>query len=302
MINFIDDRYEMSKAFINKDSGSILKVVKENINDLTYYITKNEMILGFKISTNSSLSRLYKDNFFVVKFYMINVNALHNEEQYDMFVSLLKKLNAYIRENKGYYNVRIPTHIVDIIKAYNTVFKESYFCGGTVELALCKRKEIQANNTINVFFCEKAYIELHKTELMNLAYNSFKEYQGQYHISPITENKAGEIYEKWVENCVEKYSNGSIIVAEIDNIPVGFLLLAENQEVVDLELVTVDSKYRGRGVYKSMMSYLMNYVDLSNKRFVSSTQFDNFISQSMWIDCGMKPYYSIYNFHINKLV
>lgn len=61
----------------------------------------------------------------------------------------------------------------------------------------------------------------------------------------------------------------------------------------------MDAKYRKLGAYRAMISFLVNYAYENNKSFVTSTQFDNYIVQGVWNSIGLKPFYSIYNFHID---
>jgi hypothetical protein len=49
-----------------------------------------------------------------------------------------------------------------------------------------------------------------------------------------------------------------------------------------------------------MISFGVNYATENHKDFVTSTQFDNFIVQGVWASIGLKPFYSIYNVHLDR--
>ena len=135
---------------------------------------------------------------------------------------------------------------------------------------------------------------------MEMTLESFKTYQGQYHISPITEKKAGQIYENWIKYSLDHCNGKDIVVAEYNQIPIGFVTIAEKESAVEGVLSAVQSEYRQFGAYRAMISFLVNDAFEKEKSFITSTQFDNFIVQGVWNSIGLKPFYSIYNFHIDK--
>ena len=259
------------------------------------------MLYGFHITTNSPLTELFKRPFYVVRFTFANVNTMHNAKQEVCMIELLKKLKEKIQQQKGYYNFRIPSHIVDLVKGYNEVFKEGYFCGGTVEEVISgKIVENKLKDGLRVFFADLDYINKHKKTLLDMTFQSFQSYQGQYHISPVTEEKAGEIYENWIHYSLEHCDGQDVVIAEYDNRPIGFVTILEKENAVEGVLSAVESEYRKFGAYRAMISYIVNYAQKKGKSFITSTQFDNFIVQGVWNSIGLKPFYSIYNFHIDK--
>ena len=97
------------------------------------------------------------------------------------------------------------------------------------------------------------------------------------------------------------HCNGKdIVVAEYNQIPIGFVTIAEKESAVEGVLSAVQSEYRQFGAYRAMISFLVNDAFEKEKSFITSTQFDNFIVQGVWNSIGLKPFYSIYNFHIDK--
>ena len=91
-----------------------------------------------------------------------------------------------------------------------------------------------------------------------------------------------------------------MVVACKDSIPVGFVTIKETDNAVEGILSAVDPKNRKLGAYRAMIAYLINYANENKKSFVTSTQFDNYIVQGVWNSLGLKPFYSIYNIHIDN--
>lgn len=258
-------------------------------------------MFGFHITRNQNVSKIYGMDCYVVKFVFSDVSQLHDSRQEQILCQLLKKLEHWINTHKGYYNLRIPTHIVDLIKALNATFMNPIFCGGTVEELIHGKYVDDCNaNKLTIEFADREYIEKNKTGLMEMTLESFETYQGQYHISGVTQDKAGLIYENWIKGSMNAQDNERCVVAKINEKPVGFVTIKETENAVEGVLSAVDSKNRKLGAYKAMIAYLINYANQNNKSFVTSTQFDNFIVQGVWNSLGLRPFYSIYNMHIDS--
>ncbi len=299
MVSFIDDNFTLAEGFLKRDYTEIGNNIRKEKENLTIYEEIDDLLVGCMVTKNIPLSNLYKGEFYVVRFLCANVDTMHNEKQMNCIIELLKKLKERMEKNKGYYNFRIPSHIVDIIKAYNVVFQGGIFCGGTVEEIISgKSVSNQLKDGLKVFFGNSSYIEKHKNTLMDMTYKSFESYQGQYHLSYVTEEKAGKIYENWIESSLNECNDKNVIIAEYEGSPIGFVTIAEKEHAVEGVLSAVENKHRKLGAYRAMISYIVNYANENGKSFITSTQFDNFIVQGVWNSIGLKPFYSIYNFHI----
>lgn len=300
VVSFVDDNFQLADAFLKRDYTELSSKIQENSRELTVCQQYDDVILGAKITKNNPLSEQFQDEFFVVRFQFSNIDTLHNEKQYENMLKMFGKLKEKMDGCHGYYNMRIPSHIVDAVKAYNQVFHEGIFCGGTVEEVIAKKQvEITPKEGLQVFFADSAYVNRHKESLMNMTFKSFETYQGQYHISPVTENGAGQIYENWIKESLD-HCDKNIVVAEYHGEPVGFVTIAERENGVEGVLSAVEGRFRKLGAYRTMISYIVNYAENHHKCFITSTQFDNFIVQGVWNSIGLKPFYSIYNFHIDK--
>ena len=92
-----------------------------------------------------------------------------------------------------------------------------------------------------------------------------------------------------------------MMCVECNGEPAGFSLLSEDEYGIDMELTAVSEQFRGRGLYTELMRENVRYAVSRDRIFVSSTQLDNFGSQRTWAKVGMRPYYTIYNFHCDCL-
>ncbi len=296
--SYLDDNSILGKAFIERTNSELNTIIQNG--EYEYSEDNNDQIYAFSIKKNESLSEIYNDNYQVVRLVLKNIDTMHSEEQEKHFKKLFLSLEEYMNDNPAYYNVRIPTHFVDAIKAYNEIFKKDIFCGGTVEwIGANKKIDIEMKPGIDVFWADKEYIENNKARLLDIAYTSFEQYQGQYHISPVTAGKAGIIYQKWLENSFDNYQ-GNVLIVTHENTPISFVLYGETDYSVEAVVGAVDNEYRKYGAYRLMISTGVNYATSKNKNFVTSTQFDNYIVQGVWTSLGLKPFYSIYNIHCDR--
>lgn len=301
IVSFVDDNLKLVDSVIKRDYSFLQQEIIDDFKDLDEFVRQGDCLCGYKISVNEPLTNLYGFTCFVVRFVFAAFDTHHTEAQKDMLVELLNKLRLHMDNNKGYYNLRVPAHFIDITKAANEVLKDVIICGGTVELYTEKHDRFfERNNDINIFIADNEYILNQKDNLVEIAHQSFDVYQGQYHISHVLDSKAGTIYENWIANAIEQKTDDVIFVAEYQNEPIGFLLTKERYNANEVALGAVGSKRRKLGAYKNLMDYHIEYSCNDNKAAVTSTQFENYISWTIYTSLGMKPFYSIYNYHIDK--
>ena len=301
IISFIDNDYKYVRAFIKRDYTEIANEIKSSRKDLNYSFEFNGKIYGYKITTNRLLTEVYGEDFFVVHFYFLDIDTLHNSEQESCIRKLLDHLMEEITEKKGYYNLKLPANIVDLIRAYNHLKQPFIFCGGTVEQYIYDKPVPESNKSgLHVFIADKEYVSRHYEELLTMTYRSFETYQGQYHLSSAISDKAGDIYKSWINGSLQPQSDDKVIVAEHEGMPIGYVTIDEDDFAVEGVLSSVSSEYRQYGAYKAMIAYIINYAYKNNKSFITGTQFDNFIVQGAWNSLGLRPFYSFYNVHFDN--
>lgn len=298
---FVDDNLLLGECYVRRDYSQLREKITGGGYNATEYLTDNGEVFGFHITRNQNVSGVYGMDCYVVKFIFSGASQLHDGRQEQVLCQLMSKVKAHIDAHKGYYNLRIPTHIVDLIKAVNATFTNTIFCGGTVE-ELIHGNYVEEYNAdkLTIKFADRMYLEKYKAELLGMTLASFQSYQGQYHISGVTQSKAGRIYENWIMETMSALNHERVVVAVKDDAPMGFVTIKESKSAVEGVLSAVDPAKRKSGAYKAMIAYLINYAAQKDKSFVSSTQFDNFIVQGVWSSLGLRPFYSIYNIHIDN--
>lgn len=303
-VPYIDDLFLMGEAQGDKDYEKLHNEILDRKNAMTDYVEFEEEIFGFLIHDNQVLSKLCDMPVKVIRFMFSGVETLHKPEQLVAMEQLFGKLFIRMQEEKVYYQLRLPGHVVDAVKALKMITDRGIFCGGTTyyqsgqyEKVLMEKDAMEKPDGLVIDFATQGEINACKDALKTMATLSFKEYQGQYHISPVTERYAADIYRNWIEAELNGNSDKKILLAKMKGEIAGFCLLNEEERGMDMELVTVSSDFRGMGVYKNMIAYLLRYAGECNKYFYSSTQIDNYASQHTWASRGMKPFYTIYNYH-----
>lgn len=301
--SYIDNNALLGKSFLEKNYDAVNDWIMAQMDTLAICQSLDGSVYALDISRNKPLSDLYQDNFFVVRVVLKDVDTFHSDKQEKAFIDIFKQLENHMANKPGYYNLRLPTHFVDCLRAYNSIPKKNaLFCGGTVEwIVKNKRTDFKTDKGTSVFWADADYIAKYKERLLEIAYKSFEKYQGQYHISAVTSGGAGKIYENWLQQSFENYQ-GKTVIVEYDRNPISFLLFKDTPFALEGVISAVDEDYRKYGAYKLMIKSGINHAEQESKAFVTSTQFDNFIVQGVWASLGLKPFYSIYNIHLDRRV
>ena len=71
-ISFIDDNMVLAKYYLQRDYSELAEEIKLKKEKFTGYIELYEMLAGFTVSKNESLSKMSNSNFFVVRFTLAN--------------------------------------------------------------------------------------------------------------------------------------------------------------------------------------------------------------------------------------
>ncbi len=305
LVAYADDGIMMADAYLKRNYSALSEKIVSQKDEYSYAIDDNGKIFAYDIRKNGSLSGIYGFECYVVKFALSSVDTLHQKEQEDALRDLCVHLKEQMSAVKAYYNVRLPSHISDLIRVFNEVFDGSkiYFCGGTVEYVQTADavREFEKHPDLKLFYADRDYLKEHSKVLIDLAHESFKSYQGQYHISPMTSDSAGSIYADWIRNSISEMSDDEILIAEVDGEIAGYVTFRRSERAIEGILSSVDPAFRKHSVYKSLISYLTYEAQKNGSFFYTSTQFDNFIVQGAWISLGLKPFASIYNHHLNFL-
>lgn len=300
---FVDDGVLMTKSFVEKDICLLKNYISSHHKDYSFCIMENNEYYCYDIVKNNPLTEIYNFNCYVVKFAFSSIDTLHDESQEKVLQKLLEQLKKETENINGYFNIRIPCHLSDLIVTFNSLFygKDLQFCGGTIEQLHTGSDLARDNNDdiVKVSFVELSNDTSTRRKLIDIAEKGFTYYQGQYHISRITSTKAKDIYVNWIQKSIIK--NDLLLIATFNDEIAGFVTVKLDGNIYEGLLSSVDTRFRGKGIYKTMISYLIKYANNNDGFFISSTQIDNYIVQRTWSSLGMKTLYSIFNFHLNKL-
>ena len=123
--------------------------------------------------------------------------------------------------------------------------------------------------------------------LMTIAKGSF-EYD-RYHSDPTLDNSlCDRYYEQWIYNSCHGFAD-KVIVSEFNHEVVGFTTgkADHEQEYGRLVLSAVSNKYRGLGIYTSMIYEGVKWLETEGfKGLIVGTQINNVAVQKAWIKLG----------------
>lgn len=298
-IAYTEDIERLALAFVKRDYSEISNHIKQNKQALSYYLEQDGELYGYEIRENIPLSNLYGFRVRLVEFSFSGIDVLYNTTEENILKKLFNTLDTVIKNERAYYIFRVPTQIMGVLMQFNVFFKEAFFCGGIVTyISTNGIMQDETNAKTDVFIATDSYITENKSELLDISAKTFKMYRGQYHISPITADKAGMIYDDWLERSFSS-SNEKIFVASYRGRPVGFCTARETRNLVEAVLGGVSNEYREIGAYKNIIRHVVNYAYDTEKLFVIGTQFENLVVQGTWSKFGLKPFNSFYNFHLD---
>lgn len=136
--------------------------------------------------------------------------------------------------------------------------------------------------------------------LKEIARNSF--FKTRFHADAKLGKEASDLlYQIWVEKSVQDNYADRVVVAQIDDIPVGFatwnLVKAGDLAMGRLELTAVSETDRNKGIYTSLVNEGIKFYRDKAISIYSSTQINNIAGQRVWIKLGLTMKNSWYIFH-----
>lgn len=137
--------------------------------------------------------------------------------------------------------------------------------------------------------------------LRDLARKCFRDYQGHYHADRRLDRAAcDEVYADWAyRSCLSREAADGVIVACTRSDIAGFGTMRHVDERTGEGLLFgVSPAYRGRGVYRSVMTACLWWcVERGLGTMTISTQITNLASRTLWERLGFEPGRSFYTFH-----
>lgn len=137
---------------------------------------------------------------------------------------------------------------------------------------------------------EKTYVANNVSrneQIINIARKSFN-YSRFFNDPRIHEVKANNIYVHWTE-CAFNQENKYFIITEREGNVAGYILFSINEESSVIELISVDKKYQGQRVGKSLIHTMELFViDKGIKKIKVGTQVNNISAIQFYNAMGFK--------------
>ena len=149
------------------------------------------------------------------------------------------------------------------------------------------------NKGVKVGFAEKK----HKKAAGLIARNNFV--YSRFHLDPKIDDKlANLLKQNWVENFFHGKRGDKMVIASLNDEPVGFLQLIINNEDLIIDLIGVDKKVQGLGVASAMIQFTHQNVEYCQIKV--GTQIGNLPSIRLYHKLGFKIASSDYVFHYHS--
>lgn len=136
-----------------------------------------------------------------------------------------------------------------------------------------------------------------ENDVLCIAESSFV--YSRFHLDPLfSKELADKIKREWIANYIRKQRGERLLIAEINNKPVGFLaLLVTSEKVGVIDLIGVDKTMQGQGIGKRLIQYHINDAVKKYSSLVVGTQIANIPSMRLYQACGYNVSNSTYVLH-----
>jgi len=245
---------------------------------------------------------IVKDEFNSENFRILMRNIIVHQDltEYD-YLERLEYLSGLIEKSKniGYKHLtlRVPTSDIQLSKcaASTGMYIVDTLVRYTFEFKKSTLPKLNYKYNFGDCRCEDL-----KT-LMDISSSVFK--IDRFHSDDYLHNDlCNQYYARWIENSFNGLAD-KIVVAYINDEPVGFATIKNlyNDDYVQIVLNAVSDKYKGLGIYTSMIHYCTTWIShkYSNEKkgIIIGTQIDNIAVQKTWIKLGYTIKDSQYIFH-----
>lgn len=156
-----------------------------------------------------------------------------------------------------------------------------------------KFSEKQQQNNIEICFAEKKY----QQDIENIAKDNFL--YSRFHLDPLIDDEiANQIKQNWVKNYFFGKRGDQMVLALMNNKPIGFLQLIIKEKTIIIDLIGVDKIVQGRGVASSMIQFAQTNIKPSCIKV--GTQISNLPSINLYQKLGFALNRSDYVFHYHS--
>ena len=196
--------------------------------------------------------------------------------------------NIFTHKSPAFYYCKIPVTQVDAI---SYVEKRGFHLLDTNIVLDMPIKNVELSGYSDVRF------SIHDDEdiVAIIARDNFV--YTRFHLDPIIDNSmADKIKEQWVRNFYKGQRGDAMVVATVNDVPIGFLQLLYKKDQVIIDLIAVDKQHRGKSVAADMIAFAMREKNDCSKIIVG-TQIANIPSLRFYERMGFRIFDSTYVFH-----
>lgn len=304
-MHHFDDKIIMASYKLQGDPSLILnaiyskKVLSKNKN-LFHILSNNRSILGCWLELSSTLTDTYSNKIYFMRPFYYNMREHFSEDCINLFDDFWREFENSLKPKDNYYIIHAPATSLNMLNEINSSNLDYNFCGGTICYHVHKKygmNLLEYDGEISIRVLDQFDRTIYKTDLLDIAFDSFDDYFSQYHISPLTRTRAPLIYKEWIRSNLND-ENMLIVCAFHKKQLIGFSTIGQVGNVYEVVLSAVKRDFRSKGVYRDIMRYTIETCLKKDTQIIISTQIDNYIVQRVWVDLGFKPYYTFYNFHV----
>ncbi|MDH3974309.1 MAG: GNAT family N-acetyltransferase [Deltaproteobacteria bacterium] len=179
----------------------------------------------------------------------------------------------------------------------SSLLEETGFRLIDTNVRLNKFSKIQVRQELHPDFEIRFTKQGDKKEVVRLAQKNFR--FSRFHLDPsINNNIADNIKGKWVENYYKGERGDHMVVALSGGQIVGFAQLIKKKSLLIIDLIAVDSSYRGKGIASSMIAFAESQINCTET--LVGTQVSNIPSMRLYESLGFKTDSSDYVFHFHR--
>ncbi len=138
-----------------------------------------------------------------------------------------------------------------------------------------------------------------------LVRETFGDYVNHYRINPFFDNEhVTEGYQDWVRSYAENDDTRLCWLVKLNDEFVGFISFNfEKEEKGKGILYGVKPMHRGKGIFRDMMKYAINYSNSIGRKYIRvTTQIENTTVQKVWTDLGFRLHHLENTIHINAML
>lgn len=206
----------------------------------------------------------------------------------------LQIISQYLTIKPVFIYIKLPTYEIDLVHYFERIgFR-------LVDTNIIFEKTIEKNKNIKSEFTIRFANSRDQAQVQNIARNSFI-YSRFHSDSNIPKITADTIKEEWVHNYFLGKRGDEMVVALVDDMVVGFLLLLRgNNGDLTIDLIAVDKKQRRKGIAGDMIAYAESHCGVCS-RILVGTQVANVSSIRLYEKIGFMISESNYVLHYHNL-